>query len=491
MATTPPAVVCVDVGSTWTKAALVGGDGVLLATSSHVTTPPEVLDGIAAAVAGLGPVPAGTTTLACSSAGGGLRLAVVGQEPLVSAEAGRRVALSAGARVVHVRAGSMTGADVRALRASRPDVVLLVGGTDGGDARTLLHNAARLAANRLAVPIVLAGNAAARDDALALLRSTGRTVVVAANVLPDVGELNPGPAREAIRAVFLDHVIGGKKLSRGPRLRRLVRLVTPDAVLVGVGRLAAVLARRQPIAAGPAPSGPALPGAALSSAALPGAALSWAARAEDAQAGAVLVVDVGGATTDVYSAVSDPPEPQRHAVALPAQRRTVEGDLGMRISAPGVVTEALTERLISDHEADALLAAAHHRAANPSWVPVAIDPAAGAAVDARFAALAAVLAVRRHLRMIDGQLGPHGAGLLVLSGGVFRHATPEALASMTAVLRDDPVLRPILRHAAIRVDADYVLAPAGLLADSGHSGTADALLTRLTTPAPSMNSTPR
>ena len=65
------------------------------------------------------------------------------------------------------------------------------------------------------------------------------------NVLPDVGELAPGPARSAIREVFLDHVIGGKGLSRGPRFRRLVRTVTPDAVLSGVSRLAAVLAAEE------------------------------------------------------------------------------------------------------------------------------------------------------------------------------------------------------------------------------------------------------
>ncbi|HEY0640492.1 MAG TPA: glutamate mutase L, partial [Pseudonocardiaceae bacterium] len=117
----PSAVLCLDVGSTWTKAVLVSATGELLGTSAHVTTPPEVLDGVGAVVDRLGAV--GLATLACSSAGGGLRLAVVGQEPLVSAEAGHRVALSAGARVVHVHAGPLGGADVRALRGARPDVV--------------------------------------------------------------------------------------------------------------------------------------------------------------------------------------------------------------------------------------------------------------------------------------------------------------------------------------------------------------------------------
>jgi uncharacterized protein (TIGR01319 family) len=424
-------VLCLDIGSTWTKGALLSPAGDLLGTAQHPTTPPEVLQGIDAVTKALGPA---ERTLACSSAGGGLRLAVVGQERLVSAEAGYRVALSAGAKVVHVSAGPLDGAGIRALRAAAPDVVLLVGGTDGGDQSVLLHNARRIGANRIACPIVLAGNVEAQPEAVDLL--AGRTVVPTANVLPDVGELAPGPARAAIRDVFLEHVIGGKGLSRGPRFRGLVRAVTPDAVLSGVSRLA--MRDRE---------------------------------------GAVLVVDVGGATTDVYSAVSTVEGPER-TVALPPDRRTVEGDLGMRWSAPGVVAEAVEDKLIDKAEAAVLREEAAARAADVGWLPD--DPT----VDRRLAGLAAVLAVRRHLRLVDGQLGPQGAGLLVLSGGVFRHA--ESTEDVERVLRADPVLRPILRNAAVTVDRDYVLAPAGLLAEAGHTEAADRLLTSfpVTPPAP-------
>jgi uncharacterized protein (TIGR01319 family) len=337
------------------------------------------------------------------------------------------VALSAGAKVVHVSAGELDGAGVRELRAAKPDLVLLVGGTDGGDAKVLLYNAKRLGVNRIACPIVLAGNEDAREEALALL--AGRTVVPTANVLPDVGELAPGPARAAIREVFLRHVIGGKGLSRGPAFRGLVRAVTPDAVLVGVSRLAAV-------------------------------------REGD---GAVLVVDVGGATTDVYSAVSTVDDSDYEpTVALPPDRRTVEGDLGLRWSAPGVVAEAVIEKLLDKAEAAFLREQAELRLADVAWVPD--DPA----VDQRLAGLAAVLAVRRHLRLVDGRLGPKGAGLLVLSGGVFRHA--ESIDQVERVLRADPVLRPVLRTAKIAVDRQYVLAPAGLLAEAGRVAVADRLL---------------
>ena len=76
---------------------------------------------------------------------GGLRLAVVGYERVITAEAGHRVGLSAGARMAHVAAGPLDPTALDDLRASAPDVVLLVGGTDGGNAEILLHNAAALA----------------------------------------------------------------------------------------------------------------------------------------------------------------------------------------------------------------------------------------------------------------------------------------------------------------------------------------------------------
>src|SRR6185312_15996059 len=213
------AIACVDIGSTYTKAALVGlPDGELLAVAQAPTTQDDVVRGVLAATAGWD-----APVLACSSAGGGLRLAVVGYEELISAEAGHRAALSAGARVVHVAAGRLDDAALDRLAAVAPDVVLLVGGTDGGEASVLRHNAHALAGTERSVPVVLAGNAAVRDEVAAVLRAGGLPVSEADNVLPDIGLLEPESARAAIRAVFLEHVIGGSRLSTDPRLRQWVR----------------------------------------------------------------------------------------------------------------------------------------------------------------------------------------------------------------------------------------------------------------------------
>lgn len=436
--------ICADVGSTYTKAAVVDLDeGRLLSAGAAPTTVgTDVLHGLDAAVAaataglGVGAAP----WYVCSSAGGGLRLAVVGYEPLVTAQAGRRVGLSAGAHVVHVAAGRLGGADVAALRAARPDVVLLVGGTDGGDSEVVTHNATRLARARWRVPVVVAGNGDVRGQLCDLLAGAGVPVTAAENVLPRIGVLAPTSARSAIREVFLRHVIGGKRLSRGTRFARLVRAATPDAVLTGVEVLA------------------------------------------DAVGGDLLVVDVGGATTDVYSVLT-PDErasgPGQQVAGSLWRARTVEGDLGMRWSAPGVVRAAAEERLLAAGEQEVLSVEAAVRAADPGFLPA---DAAGRAVDARIAALAATVAVRRHAR--GGATGERegrdlrDVRLLIGSGGVLRHAPRvDAAVVLEAVLGDHAGGWPVPRDARAVVDVDYVLAAGGLLAQE-HPQAAVALLRR-------------
>jgi uncharacterized protein (TIGR01319 family) len=425
-------VVCVDIGSTYTKAALVDVLAGKLLDTAQAPTTADVVDGVLTATGGLN-----GEVVACSSAGGGLRLAVVGYEELISAEAGHRAALSAGARVVHVAAGRLDDSALAALRAVAPDVVLLVGGTDGGEASVLRHNAAVLASSaRLqgpgasvrvpggsgvlpwSVPVVLAGNAAVRSEVAGALRDGGLPVREADNVLPDIGRLAPESARTAIREVFLEHVIGGNRLSADPRLKSWVRAVTPDAVLEGVSVLA-VLRQRADV---------------------PG----------------VVVLDVGGATTDVYC-VPDPDAEQatlgREAVGVPARRRTVEGDLGVFSSVADLRAAAVAEGLSVGHD------------------PLSLGEAA------------ATVALRRHLRAEaaygPGGAGARGVGLVVLSGGVFRHADPAAVDEVVARLAADRGgAGSVLTGTSVVVDRRYVLAAAGLLA-AEHPAAAAGLLREL------------
>jgi uncharacterized protein (TIGR01319 family) len=434
-------VVSVDFGSTFTKASLVDVDeGRVVAWAEHRTTiDTDVLDGYDACLAvlsGQDPRALDAPTLACSSAGGGLRIAVVGNEELVTAEAGRRVALSSGGKVVAVFAASR-GDDLAALPVSEPDVVLLTGGTDGGNAEPILA-CARALAPVWSGPVVVAGDVDARDEVAQIL--TANPLVVAANIVPRIGVLAPDGARSAIRELFLSHVIGGKHLSSRADFLEMVQGATPDVVLTGVELLAET-------------------------------------------AGDTVVVDVGGATTDVHSVVELDPEDSglsREVVATTRVTRTVEGDLGMRWSA--VTTAEAAGR-------DDLVEAALRRRADPGFVPTSD---AEDDVDEEIAREAVGMALRRHAGRSKVVVSPEGrvvertgkdlrgVDLLVGSGGVLRHGRPGVAARVFAGSVGDVAGGwQLPRTAEVTVDTDYVLAAVGLLAQP-HPEAARRLVRRLT-----------
>jgi uncharacterized protein (TIGR01319 family) len=449
-------VVCVDFGSTFTKAALVDVDaGTLLATTQHPTTIPgptgqgDVLDGYDACLTALDEAHPGARearTLACSSAGGGLRIAVLGNEALVTAEAGRRVALSSGGKVVLVLDGGLDADKLTALEAAQPDVLLLVGGTDGGNSATLVHDAEVLSRESWAGPVVVAGDVAAQEGVAALLETSGTPHVLADNVVPRIGVLAPESARTAIREVFLAHVIGGKHLSSrdgGRRFASMVLGATPDVVLSGVELLAAEVGFTTP-------------------------------------GSGVVVVDIGGATTDVHSVVALDPEEaglSREVVATTPVTRTVEGDLGMRWSA--ATTARAAEEAGLDVPADAV-----RRAADSAYLP---SDAGERADDEALAAAAALVAVRRHVGRSRVVVSPEGrvversgkdlraVTLLVGSGGVLRSADPGSVQRILgAATGRDPDGWQLPEAPRVVVDTDYVLAAAGLLGLSGDAAARDA-----------------
>lgn len=432
--------ICVDFGSTFTKASLVDlAEGRIAATASHPTTiGTDVLDGYDACLAELvaqEPRAATAEVLACSSAGGGLRVAVVGNEELVTAEAGRRVALSSGGKVVDVIAAAGRAADSAPYRTlhhtTRPDVVLLTGGTDGGNSEVLLRAARDLVGSGWTGPVVVAGNVEARDEVSRILGPVPH--VLADNVVPRIGVLAPESARSAIREMFLAHVIGGKHLSRRADFTAMVRGATPDVVLTGVEVLARGLDADRP------------------------------------GVGDVVVVDVGGATTDVHSVVELDPEEahlSREVVATTPVTRTVEGDLGMRWSAMTTVAAA---------GLDELTAAAAARRADPGFLP---DTDAERDADEAIARAAVGLALRRHAGRSRVVLSPEGrvvertgkdlrqVDLLVGSGGILRHGRSGVAARLLAGSTGADVEGgwQLPRQPRVVVDTDYVLAAAGLLA---------------------------
>jgi uncharacterized protein (TIGR01319 family) len=263
--------------------------------------------------------------------------------------------------------------------------------------------------------------------------------------------------------MFLRHVIGGKHLSSGPELASMVVGATPDVVLTAVELVARGVPDED----------------------LPGA-------------GDVVVVDVGGATTDVYSVVEVPDdeagaEPEvaglsREVVAAAPVNRTVEGDLGMRWSAVSTVEEAHAAQLLGEDDLPAFRRAARRRAADPAYVPTSPDENA---LDLRLASYAVAVALRRHagraqVRFAADPDRPGGTrlversgtdlrevALLVGSGGALRHAESAADHLLDHVTTEGGWQVP--EAPRVVVDHDYVLAPAGLLA-ADHPVAASRLL---------------
>jgi uncharacterized protein (TIGR01319 family) len=434
-----------DFGSTFTKVTLVeDGSGRLLAQGHHPTTiDTDVMDGyrIALDVASAQLPGSGDLVLelAASSAGGGLRMAAVGLVDVLTADAGRQAALNAGAKVEVVVAGDLDDADRARIAAARPEVLLFCGGTDGGQRQKVLDNAAAVAAVDALELVVVACNADIASTVAGVFRRPGRTVHVVANVLPTIDRLDIEPARQAIHDLFIDHVIGGKRLSGTPDFAAMVRKPTPEAVLDAVRLLAA-----------------------------------WD---DEDEPDGVVVVDVGGATTDVHSAMAVDDHPAYiTATGLPSLpvTRTVQGDLGMRWGAEGAVDadrEWLRATLdVDDAELDE---ASQLRRRRPEWLA---GTEAEQRTDDALAISCIRLAMQRHCgtmstRYFPGQgtqfvqrgLDLRKTPLLVGTGGpLVCRAGSEWLLACAAARRAPGSLAP--QSPRIAVDRHYLLAAAGVLA---------------------------
>ena len=454
-------VLAIDFGSTYTKVVAVDLSSAEIIGRSQAasTVNTDVREGLIQALVALDSkhslfahrptdltVLGDKLVLASSSAAGGLRMAVIGLVPGLTVEAANTAALGAGAKVVGSWSFKLAPKVLGEIKAQRPDMILLTGGTDGGDSATILHNARLLACSALSVPIVMAGNQAVVGEVRAILTSGGKEVRCAANVMPRTGQLAVDSAREAIRKLFMEHITRAKGLDGISGLVPVV-LPTPMAVLQG---------------------------------ALLGA---QGTDAEDGW-GDLVVVDVGGATTDVHSiGYGQATGPQIVEQGLPEAfaKRTVEADLGIRFNAgtlrdrvgleefekgfrdgfPGfkVSREELTDYIEQISQETS-------RVPREAW---------HSAVDAQLARVAVDLAVERHVgkreRIVTHQGETwvyYGKDLtetrtLIGTGGVFIYNAhvPHILSPGAGGNRRYDVLRP--RSPNLFVDSCYLLYAVGLL----------------------------
>ncbi len=444
-----PAALLIDFGSTYTKLRAVDlGNGILLGSGQGPSTVTiDITVGMQTALDNLeerlGALPDFKYRLACSSAAGGLKMVTVGLVKELTAEAARLAALGAGARLVDTFAHTLSKRDVANIIAHDPDILLLAGGTDGGNSEVILHNTEMMAASELACPIIVAGNKSAADEAEQFLREAGKDVRVSNNVMPALGTLDIEPARAAIRSVFIERIVHAKGLDRANDFFDQLLMPTPAAVLEAARLLSEGAPGREGL-------------------------------------GPLLLVDIGGATTDVHSLADGLPTEGRilqQGLPEPFMKRTVEGDLGMRHNAGAIVEAAgrkavATRAGISVGEIDALLEGI---ARDVEHLPGGKQERT---FDAALARAAIQIAVKRHagtVEIVHTVNGPVAAqrgkdlsqvATVIGTGGALVYGdNPTSILSGCLYSEDEPgSLRP--RNPVQLLDKNYVLYAVGLLAEA-------------------------
>ena len=437
-------VLLIDFGSTYTKltAVDVESETVLGTASAYTTVQTDINDGLTEGLKKLEAITGKISyseTYACSSAAGGLRMITSGLVPELTGEAAKLASLGAGAKVIGIYAFQLTEDDIEEIRDQKPDIFLLVGGTDGGNTECILHNAKMLATLEPRFPIVIAGNRTAARQCQRILE--GHEVYVCPNVMPKFGVLQIEPTQKQIREIFLNRIIQAKGLSKATALLSDIMMPTPSAVLQAMNLLAQGSGNEPGI-------------------------------------GELVAVDVGGATTDIYSIADGMPEHMNtvyKGLPEPYAKRTVEGDIGMRYSIQGIVDAAGLSRIaalsgLSENRVTELVA---YLRQNTDRVPNG-DPELEA-LDFALASMAIEEAVRRHAGTIEETYTMMGLTFvqegknltkvkqIVVTGGSLIHTkrTAEIAAHALYSPAQPASLRP--KAADVWVDRTYILAAMGLL----------------------------
>lgn len=390
--------------------------------------------------------------LSTSSAGGGLQVTVVGLVRRMTAESAERAALGAGAIVMDVLAlddGRLPHERIAQLRQFRPDMILVSGGVDGGEVRKVVEMAelvaaasprARLGAH-YELPVIYAGNVDAREPIQHEL-GTKTALSITDNLRPTMDSENLGPARAMIQDLFLEHV-----MAQAPGYDRL--LPWTDAEIMptpaAVGFLIETVARERGIN--------------------------------------VLGVDIGGATTDVFSVFEG------------VFNRTVSANLGMSYSVSNVLAETGIDNVVRwvsvDTDAEDLGRQVRNKMIRPTTVPQRLY---GLRIEQALAREALRLAFDQHKLLATGLKGVQqqrdisdafratGTGqtlvnmmsldLIIGSGGVLSHAPRRSQAALMMIDAFSPE-----GVTQLAVDSIFMMPQLGVLAQV-HSGASHQVFDR-------------
>lgn len=438
----------IDFGSTFTKLVAVDTEKEdIIATAAHFTTVAEDItigynNALKELYKKIGEEIKFDKIISCSSAAGGLKMAAIGLVEELTVEAAKRVCLGAGARVDLVLSHHINKKEVQSIIDKKIDIILLAGGTDGGNSECVLYNAKMLGEAGIQIPIIYAGNKSCIDEIEDIFKQYNLNGYFCENVMPQINVLNIPSARDKIREIFLKNIIVAKGIKKIENVIDKVILPTPEAVLKACDLLSRGYLRE------------------------PGL-------------GELVCADIGGATTDMYSMSTA--SAKRSDVVIkgleePYAKRTVEGDLGMRYSALGVLKALTKEEIILINE-DENVDMEKELTFRNDHVDVVFNDDHQSKVDLIIGGICVDKAMGRHVGKMEEVYTPMGLvynqtgkdltkiEYVIGTGGILVNSKDprKILSKVTGNKKTYLELRP--ENPNYLLDKDYILASMGLLSE--------------------------
>lgn len=439
------AYLLIDFGSTYTKVTLVDMDKeeIVATEKAYTTVETDVTIGYNQAYERLMNKIKDeyeiVKRLACSSAAGGLKMVAIGLVPDLTAEAAKRAALGAGARVIKTYSFNLNNEELEEIKNSHADMILLAGGTDGGNNQCVTHNAEMIRKHSLEIPIVVAGNKSCNDEIKEIFGDEIEYYITE-NVMPKLNHINVEPARETIRNIFMENIVKARGMGNVEEKISGILMPTPASVL----KAASVLSK---------------------------------GTKNEEGIGDLVVLDIGGATTDIHSIAEG--LPSKPAVVFnglqePMAKRTVEGDLGMRYSSLSVLEAAGMNNIRKYLDIDEETAGREFRKRfeNTSFIAQTKEDKE---FDEMMAKVCCNISMSRHAGTVESIYSPMGIvysqkgkdlmeiPYVIGTGGVivFSENPKEILESLLFTMDEPNSLKP--RHPKFLLDKEYLLSAMGLL----------------------------
>ena len=366
--------------------------------------------------------------LATSSAAGGLKMTVHGLVYDMTARAAKEAALGAGAIIHFVTAGKLRRTDLAKIKEIKPNLILLAGGVDFGERETAIYNAELIRSMGLNTPVIYGGNVENQEEIKLIFdEESGVKLYIVENVYPKIDDLNVEPARKVIQNAFEEHIVHAPGMEHVRDMVEGPIIPTPGAVMEATKLLYECI-------------------------------------------GDLIVLDVGGATTDLHSVTEASDEISRILVSPePKAKRTVEGDLGVYVNMKNIMEVIGEEKLaeeLSDLNIPQIL---------KTYKAIPKTPEEVRFVE-RLAKEAVLRAVERHAGKIRYVYGPSGRTTLaegkdltqvkfiVGTGGALTRL-PHRIELMESIAHSNTNGLNLYpgEHAKILVDNDYIMASLGVL----------------------------